>query len=99
MVYTCNPSFREAEEDCHKFKASLNYITGSRPARATQQELKISKQGIWRDSSTINCVGYCFYRGLLQSVVSTHIAYHNCLSPVSENLMASSGLLWYQLYT
>lgn len=41
--------------------------------------LKISKQGIWTDGSTMKCVGYCSYRGLLQSVVSIHIAYHNCL--------------------
>lgn len=41
--------------------------------------LKISKQGLWRDGSTCKCVGNCSYRGLLQSVASTHIAYHNCL--------------------
>lgn len=40
MVYMpAIPVSRRQKADFRKFKASLNYIAGSRPARETQQEL------------------------------------------------------------
>jgi hypothetical protein len=34
-AHVCNPSRKQTQEGCSKFKASLGYIVSSRPARDT----------------------------------------------------------------
>lgn len=46
------PVFRkQKQEDCHKFKASLNYIANTRPARVIEKRLSQNKMINWRGGS------------------------------------------------